>query len=399
MARNDAFDAFDAFGAFDAFDAFDAFGGGGGQASSGRLAEALIRSREGHLGRPARPPATAFDSYPGLIRNWGKGTGGTSADKAKSLAMPEPGPHWLTRMDSRHRAQLCVAELMQGVRFDDAGKAVAPGSLLHLNDTAELTLDRPSQAVFIEQTKRVESWASLRSERAVEIIAQIPPQQAFWSSIVHLNADATHYTNELLDVAVALASNVVQQVKYRVVCPRPSEYSARIQPMIAVPGHFAWPSGHATQAFMIAELLSLLILDPTSNTLKFQWPEVRLQLLRQAERIATNRVVAGLHFPVDSTAGFVLGTKLAHMVVDSAVGRGVPNGQRRWALSVESSTDGCDDFALLESLLALSRVHKLVDKPNEPGGAAFDLKPISCNTPIQWLWARARSEWHDAGQV
>jgi len=53
---------------------------------------------------------------------------------------------------------------------------------------------------------------------------------------------------------------------------------------------------------MIAEILEVLI--PGGAAL-------RAQLQRQAARIAVNRTVAGVHFPVDSAAGRILGVTLA----------------------------------------------------------------------------------------
>jgi hypothetical protein len=74
--------------------------------------------------------------------------------------------------------------------------------------------------------------------------------------------------------------------------------------MIQVPGYSAYPSGHATESSMVAHLLLELTGQRSSSPLKTQMVEL-------ADRIAAHRVTAGLHFPIDSAAGFYLGRALA----------------------------------------------------------------------------------------
>jgi hypothetical protein len=88
-----------------------------------------------------------------------------------------------------------------------------------------------------------------------------------------------------------------------------------VQPMVPAPLHGTLPSGHATEAFMFAFVLRALLRDAWSR--QHGWDEERFKsswsdmLLRQAERVAINRTVAGVHFPVDSAAGFALACSLA----------------------------------------------------------------------------------------
>jgi hypothetical protein len=74
--------------------------------------------------------------------------------------------------------------------------------------------------------------------------------------------------------------------------------------------------GHATQAYAVAETLRLMLgLDPQNLLAR--------QLRRQAHRIAFNRIVAGVHFPVDLTAGMLLGQSLARFA--HACAQGLPS--------------------------------------------------------------------------
>lgn len=75
---------------------------------------------------------------------------------------------------------------------------------------------------------------------------------------------------------------------------RPSYADPILRPDVEVPGHPSFPSGHAAQAMLVAEILS-----------SFR-PQQRVAFVRDAERIARNREVAGLHYPSDTAAGFEL---------------------------------------------------------------------------------------------
>ena len=91
--------------------------------------------------------------------------------------------------------------------------------------------------------------------------------------------------------------------------------------MIPTPGHGSWPSGHSTEAFAVATLLEAFM-DQTRPG-KNDGQNSRTQLQRLAARIAVNRTVAGVHYPVDSAVGRLLGTSLGEFFVARATGGSV----------------------------------------------------------------------------
>ena len=99
------------------------------------------------------------------------------------------------------RAYTAVGEMMQGINFQtrrgNAFQVLSAASLI-----AEI--ERPLKSTFEAQIPMVLSWAELRNERATEIMAQIDPQYAFWSSIVYMHPDRTKRTFELINIAAAV---------------------------------------------------------------------------------------------------------------------------------------------------------------------------------------------------
>ncbi len=165
-------------------------------------------------------------------------------------------------------------------------------------------IDRPSIDLFKEELSVVLDMADLRAERSDEVLSQIDHQWALWGSILPLRPDAKPRTFEVLQAIVWFALCVEMRFKQVLAVWRPQDLSSLVQPIITTPGHGSFPMGHATQAFAVAETLKRLLRLDSRDSLA-------IQLDRQAFRIAVNRIVAGVHFPVDAVAGMLLGKAVA----------------------------------------------------------------------------------------
>lgn len=249
------------------------------------------------------------------------GREGTTVPEVDCYEPARPGiddPLQMERWEAWVRAYVAVGEMLQGVSFQatPAGSQVGFQVLSFGNLIAEVGRSQPG--TFETQIAMVLSWAELRDDRATEVLAQIDPQYAFWSSIVFLHPERTRRTLELVNMVLQFCVYVEMRFKQALACYRPVEYNAEVQPMITTPGHGTFPMGHATQAYAVAYVLEkLLNLDPTKLA---SLQRVIDQLDRQAARIATNRVVAGMHFPVDAMAGRMLGVALGEYFYGRCMG-------------------------------------------------------------------------------
>jgi membrane-associated phospholipid phosphatase len=170
-------------------------------------------------------------------------------------------------------------------------------------DADLVTLTRPDPDFFAAQLPFVQSWAELRDERALEVLAQIDNQYAFIAAASGLNVDRHRHTVEWLTVCIQLTIVVESMFKHVFACHRPVEFSPQVQPIITTPGHSSYPMGHAAQAFATAVALAGLRQLPKESP---RWS----QLMLQSRRISINRTIAGVHFPIDAAAGQVLGESL-----------------------------------------------------------------------------------------
>ena len=163
------------------------------------------------------------------------------------------------------------------------------------------------------------NYVDQRPDRGAEILGQLGPLGAFFGIILGLSAARNLKTYELLGHVQNLAGYASMMPKHLLACRRPDEVDARILPLIPTPGHGSFPSGHATQAFAMATVLAALV---RSQPAHYADTETRIDLLyRQAHRIAVNRTVAGVHFPMDSQAGALLGLQIGRGLIGLMTGQ------------------------------------------------------------------------------
>ncbi|MGY4421180.1 membrane-associated phospholipid phosphatase [Bradyrhizobium sp. JR6.1] len=167
--------------------------------------------------------------------------------------------------------------------------------------------------------------------------------------------------------------------KHAMGCYRPVEYNAEVQPMITTPGHGTFPMGHATQAYAVVHVLKALLgLNPAKPRHKM----VIDQLERQAARITTNRVIAGVHFPVDSMAGRLLGIALGEYFVGRC--KSGHKFRRRKFLAAGIDNAPKTDF---NPFSTSQNIH----------GSAFYSEAVGPNIMksnlMEYLWDAARDEW------
>jgi hypothetical protein len=198
----------------------------------------------------------------------------------------------LSRWAPEVRVNLCLSELLESVQFEfqpAAGGDRACAKITH-NDQTVVEIRQPTRDYIVNrQFAHVSDRANQhRRERMAEILAQVVPPVSFVSAIVGLHPDRHPRTMELLEACLRFAYALAMRCKDALDVPRPVDLSSQLQPMLLTPGHASLPSGHATEAFIAAEVLAAVCGLGAST---------RRQLRLLAHRIADNRVVAGLHYP------------------------------------------------------------------------------------------------------
>lgn len=307
--------------------------------------------------------------------------------------------HPLWRWQSPWRLSAVANELLNGLALDgEPGKAcvyAVPSPKQLLADQARpVVLARfnwPGESfVYDEQVDRVLRAAVEREDRLPEILSQRDDLTPFFDAVSAVDRGHAPQWMELLAVAGRVTEHVLMGLKHHAAIYRPAQRSSLVHPVIATPGHGAMPSGHATMAALTSRLTALMC--------HVDAPQRCTQLDLLARRIAFNRVVAGVHYPMDGAAGYVLGHALADQLAAWALG--VPFGEARSFTAAPSSDLGerADDGQVRPPVSAdLLRALKATDAAAPPRRRAEPAAREALKKPLlAELWRVAQQQLRDA---
>jgi hypothetical protein len=156
-----------------------------------------------------------------------------------------------------------------------------------------------------------------RADALGEILAQHHEFASYFMALLMIGSATHPGTFRIISIASIVATFTVLHFKNGVECdsdykgykprPRPSQVCPALLPPVQVPGHPSYPSGHSTEAHLIARCLRDILGHGEYSYLKND-----LEAL--ANRIARNREIAGLHYPSDSRAGKALAESIFERV-------------------------------------------------------------------------------------
>lgn len=165
----------------------------------------------------------------------------------------------------------------------------------------KIILPKPPQNNSREIEEEIALLISYKSLRTEEKITEIKNQDNFETiqfggrlMSEYFNSALFPETSKLLKQSFEDITTIELAYKEIFNRVRPTYLDSRVDTVIPIPGHPAYPSGHSTQIHFMAYVLSELEPGQKDN------------LLREAENVAKNREIAGVHYPSDSKAGEIL---------------------------------------------------------------------------------------------
>jgi hypothetical protein len=228
-------------------------------------------------------------------------TAGTRASISHLLAMamamgthPSEGPHpyrspahmtYGDALSDRHewRHTVFLVEFLTNTKWKERIQVAD-----HYPDGSEETLAEIEELIAKQHHEG-------REARREEIVAESDNYLGLFENVCYFDAHSHPVTSGLVQIMSQIGWAVVMHHKERCRRKRPSYQDPRIRPMIRVPTHPSYPSGHSTQVHLIKNALS--------EVFGFRGEKFRDELGKVAARIAENREWAGVHFKSDTVAG------------------------------------------------------------------------------------------------
>jgi len=193
----------------------------------------------------------------------------------------------------------------------------------------------PNDAATAAEINELKSLASKRDATAMDLIAywNVGPPSYRWHEIalseamrnnLSWNFAMRHFA--LLHVAIYDALVAAWDSKYEFNRKRPSEVDGKLTTELPNPRSPSYPAEHAVAAGAAAEVLSNIFPDRASD------------FAAKAEEACRSRMLAGVQYPSDISAGLELGRQVAARVIERGKADGsdakwtgsVPTGPGKW---------------------------------------------------------------------
>lgn len=206
--------------------------------------------------------------------------------------------HW----DPEHRAWRFVQEFMLKCTW---GANNTPISVIEtaLNGQANIPVPKTGATFQLDAAELSAQIVAVlnagldRADRAMEIMDQASGQGAlnYWIGLLRIDPSQDKNTYLLMLVARKIGEYVAMGLKDVYKFRRPSQVYPHIMPAIDPPDTPSYPSSHSLQAHLISGLLKKALPANANQTVA--------ALDHLAGRVAYNREIAGVHYPMDSLAG------------------------------------------------------------------------------------------------
>lgn len=162
-------------------------------------------------------------------------------------------------------------------------KVVMPGGIVALGD------DSIDDLRILAVTERPEAMG--------EIVNQAQNQQLCFMQLLTMTQNSHPATFFVMKLAARVGEVVMMCLKRKFNRPRPTQYYPTLYPPLVVPGHSSYPAGHAVIAHLTARVL-IEVTTPNVGASPYE-----KSLIKLADEIGLNRVIAGLHFKSDIAEG------------------------------------------------------------------------------------------------
>jgi hypothetical protein len=258
---------------------------GGGWAGAGPTGLLVTRDDKPFMDLDVR---TEFDAN---LKHLGRPDYANSAVKVASIDAKYPDHRW----DADLYALSILPEFF----------GVANWTNLIVVDPPNPVLTQPDRDKLKTEIERLLILAvTERSEAMGEILQQHQNFQVVWLQMMMIDEKSNPATFLLMKLAARVGEAVMIYYKRKWSRARPSQICPSLCPPVPVPGHAAYPAGHALLAYLTTNCL--LDLMPAGDAKKLK----EKTLIELARRVALNREIAGLHYTSDSEAGKTIADQL-----------------------------------------------------------------------------------------